>query len=127
MTTSMTPNEAEGSSSVEPDWGRTRQKSAKELEAEWQARETVNSKRTPDEVASEWKAWSTPKYKHDRCYRCHKPVTTKWLEEDFVFLCQECTPTEIENDTVETNTETRRERNDEEEWGRISVPCPTKR
>jgi hypothetical protein len=46
MTASMTPTEAEGSSSVEPEWGRTRQKSAKEVEDEWQAWETTNTKKT---------------------------------------------------------------------------------
>jgi hypothetical protein len=126
MTASMTPNEPQGSSSEEPSWGRTRQKSSKELADDWQTWETTNTRKTPERDASGWEAWSTPKYRHDRCNMCHKPVTIAWVENDTVFLCLECTPTVIKGDTVGESTNTkgdgRRERDDEEEWGRIPIP-----
>ncbi len=127
MTASMTtPNEPQGSSSEEPSWGRTRQKSSKELADDWQTWETTNTRKTPEGDASGWEAWNTPKYRHDRCNMCHKPVTITWIENDTAFLCLECTPTVIEGDTVGESTNTkgdgRRERNDEEEWGRIPIP-----
>ncbi len=52
MTASMTPNEEQGSSSVEPDWGRTRQKTSQELTDEWQAWETTNLKKNQEEVTN---------------------------------------------------------------------------
>jgi hypothetical protein len=53
MTASMTPNEEQGSSLVEPDWGRARQKMLQELADEWQAWETTNTRKTPEEATSE--------------------------------------------------------------------------
>ncbi len=53
-------------------------------------------------------------------------MTVTWRENDTVILCLECTPTVIEDGTVEESTNTkghgRRERNDEGEWGRIPIP-----
>jgi hypothetical protein len=44
MTASMTPTEQQESSSVEPDWGRTRSKTLQELEDEWQVWEQTPTK-----------------------------------------------------------------------------------
>jgi hypothetical protein len=126
MTASMTPNEEQGSSSVEPNWGRTRQKTSQELADEWQAWETTNQKKTQEEVTSEWEVWSTPTYRHDRCHMCRKPVSTALLASDSELLCLECTPNVIEDNAVGKSTskngDGRRERDEEEEWRRIPIP-----
>ncbi len=127
MTASMTPNEEQGSSSAEPDWGRTRQKTSQELADEWQAWETTNLKETQQEVTSKWEAWSTPTYRHGRCHMCRKPVSTTLLASDSEILCLECTPNVIEynalgNSTNKKGDGRKRERDDEEEWRRIPIP-----
>jgi hypothetical protein len=105
MTASMTPNKEQGSSSVEPDWGRTRQKTSQELAEEWKAWETTNQKKTQqEEVTSEWEVWSTPTYRHDRCHMCQKPVSTTLLASDSELLCLECTPHVIEDNAVGNST-----------------------
>jgi hypothetical protein len=56
----------------------------------------------------------------------HKPVSVTRLDPDHVFLCIECEPNIIENDNGEESAGKkgyeRRERDDEEEWGRIPIP-----
>jgi hypothetical protein len=122
MTASMTPNTEQGSSSVKPDWGRTRQKTLQELEDEWQEWQITNIK-TPEEVASEW---STPTYRHDRCHMCRKPVSVTWQASDKFILCQECAPNVIEDEMGEVDEDQRRDgrrdRDDEDEWGGIPIP-----
>jgi hypothetical protein len=123
MTPSMTPNAEQGSSSVELDWGRTRQQTLKELEDEWQAWQTINTKKTQEEVANEW---STPTYRHDRCHMCRKPVSVTWPTSGRLILCMECAPNVIEDDVGTINKDTKREgrndKDDEEEWGGIPIP-----
>jgi hypothetical protein len=57
---------------------------------------------------------------------CRKPVSVTWREPDAVVLCLECTPNVIEDDTGEVDTDKkgdgRRDKDDEEEWGRIPIP-----
>ena len=129
MTASMTPTEQQESSSVEPDWGRTRSKTLKELEDEWQIWEQTPTKGTQQDLEKEWEDWqeeTSTTYHHSRCSLCYKPVTTKSLDPDRETLCQECEPNVIEEELNE-NTKGkqgngRRDRDDEEEWGRIPIP-----
>jgi hypothetical protein len=92
----------------------------------WQAWETTNQKKTQEEVTSEWEVWSTPTYRHDLCHMCRKPVSTTLLASDSELVCLECTPNVIEDNAVGKSTskkgDGRRERDDEEEWGRIPIP-----
>jgi hypothetical protein len=57
---------------------------------------------------------------------CRKPVSTTLLASDSELLCLEYTPNVIEDNAVGKSTskkgDRRRERDDEEEWGRIPIP-----
>jgi hypothetical protein len=70
---------------------------------------------------------TTQTYRHGRCYMCSKPVSTTNLDPEVELFCQECGKdlTELdcgfdENISPKRGME-RRDRDDEEEWGRIPI------
>jgi hypothetical protein len=69
MTASMTPNEEQGSSSVEPRWGRIESSKEKERMEDLRLWESIN-------IGGYANQRTTKVYRHGRCYMCSKPVST---------------------------------------------------
>ncbi len=116
--------ETEGSSSVEPEWGRRKKRNEKEIEEDYHTWKTVN-------VGGYTSQRATQAYCHGRCYMCSKPVSTTNLDPEVELFCQGCGKdlTELNcgfNDNEQSlhpkRGMERRERDDEEEWGRIPIP-----
>jgi hypothetical protein len=116
-----TKEEAEGSSSVEPEWARFAKQNEKEIEKDYHTWKTVN-------VGGYTSQRTTQSYRHGRCYMCSKPVSTTNLDPEVELFCQECGKdlTELDcgfDDNINTKRGMeRRDRDDEEEWGRIPIP-----
>ncbi len=116
-----TKEEAEGSSSVEPEWGRFAKQNEKEIEEDYHTWKTVN-------VGGHKNQRTTQAYRHGRCYMCSKPVSTTNLDPEVELFCQECGKdlTELDcgfDDNINPKRGMeRRDRDDEEEWGRIPIP-----
>jgi hypothetical protein len=71
---------------------------------------------------------TTKAYRHGRCYMCSKPVSTTNLDPELELFCQRCGEdlTKLDcgfdgNNNSKRGME-RRDRDDEEEWGRIPIP-----
>jgi hypothetical protein len=113
--------EAEGSSSVEPEWGRFVKRNEKEIEEDYHTWKTVN-------VGGYTRQRTTQAYRHGRCYMCSKPVSTTNLDPEVELFCQECAKdlTELDcgfDDNINPKRGMeRRDRDDEEEWRRIPIP-----
>jgi hypothetical protein len=113
--------EAEGSSSVEPEWGRFTERNEKEIEEDYHTWKTVN-------VGGYTSQRTTQAYRHGRCYMCSKPVSTTNLDPEVELFCQECGKdlTELDcgfDDSINPKRGMeRRDRDDEEEWGRVPIP-----
>jgi hypothetical protein len=116
-----TKEEAEGSSSVEPKWERSAKQNEKEIEEDYHTWKTVN-------VGGHASQRTTQSYRHGRCYMCSKPVSTTNLDPEVELFCQECGKdlTELDcgfDDNINPKRGMeRRNRDDEEEWGRIPIP-----
>jgi hypothetical protein len=121
----MTPSNEQGSSSVEPGWGRIESSKEKERMEDLRLWESINiggyiNQRTP-------KA-----YRHGRCYMCSKPVSTANMDLEVELFCKECDQELLEldcgyrsgekADNVTTRRLEKAERDEEEEWGRIPIP-----
>jgi hypothetical protein len=78
-----TKEEAEGSLSVEPEWGRLAKQSEKEIEEDYHTWKSVN-------VGGYTSQRTTQAYRHGRCYMCSKPVSTTNLDPEVELFCQEC-------------------------------------
>ncbi len=113
--------ETEGSSSVEPEWGRREKRNEKEIEEDYHTWKTVN-------VGGYTSQRTTQAYRQGRCYMCSKPVSTTNLDPEVELFCQECRKdlTELDcgfDDNINPKRGMeRRDRDDEEEWGRIPIP-----
>jgi hypothetical protein len=70
-----TKEEAEGSSSVEPEWGRFTKQNGKEIEEDYHTWKTAN-------VGGYENQRTTQAYRHGRCYICSKPVSTTNLDSE---------------------------------------------
>jgi hypothetical protein len=96
------------------EWGKTRQKTLQEHNNEWQVWNEVSPEGT------------TRAYRHGRCNQCNKPVSTTSRDLNRELLCDDCTPTVIEDDQPgQINAKQGSEksnREDEEEWTRIPIP-----
>jgi hypothetical protein len=118
---SKTKEEAEGSSSVEPEWGRFAKQNEKGIEKDYHTWKTVN-------VGGYASQRTTQAYRHERCYMCSKPVSTTNLDPEVELFCQECGKdlTELDcgfDDNINPKRGMeRRDRDNEEEWGRIPIP-----
>ncbi len=75
--------ETEGSSSVEPEWGRIERRNEKEIEEDYHTWKTVN-------VGGYTSQRTTQAYRHGRCYMCSKPVSITNLYPDVELFSQEC-------------------------------------
>jgi hypothetical protein len=75
MTASMTPNNEQKSSSVEPRWGRIESRKEQERMEDLRLWENINIGRHPSQ-------WKTKVYRHGRCYMCSKPVSTVDLDPE---------------------------------------------
>ena len=119
--TASTKEEAEGSSSVEPEWGRFKKQNEKEIEADYHTWKGVN-------VGGHTGQRTTQAYRHGRCYMCSKPVSTTNLDPELELFCQRCGEdlTQLDcgfDDNINPKRGMeRRDRDDEEEWGRIPIP-----
>jgi hypothetical protein len=124
-TASMTPNHEQGSSSVEPGWGRIESSKEKERMEDLRLWESIN-------IGGYKNQRTTKAYRHGRCYMCSKPVSTTNLDPEVELFCKECDQMLVELDCgyrsgEQTDTPTKRgmektEKDDEEEWGRIPIP-----
>ena len=83
MTASMTPNEEQGSSSVEPGWGRIESSKEKERMEDLNLWESIN-------IGGYTNQRTTKAYRHGRCYMCSKPVSTTDLDPEVELFCKEC-------------------------------------
>ena len=125
MTASMTPNDEQGSSSVEPGWGRIESSKEREREEGLRLWESIN-------VGGYSNQRTTKAYRHGRCYMCSKPVSTTNLDPELELFCEECDQElmdlncgyrsgEREDNMTKRGLE-KTERDDEEEWGRVPIP-----
>jgi hypothetical protein len=125
MTASMTPNDEQGSSSVEPGWGRIESSKERERMEDLRLWESIN-------IGGYTNQRTTKAYRHGRCYMCSKPVSTSNLDPEVELFCRECDKELLELDcgyrsgeqadhAIKRGVE-KAERDDEEEWGRIPIP-----
>jgi hypothetical protein len=92
MTASMTPNDEEGSSSIEPTtWGRIESSKERERMEDLIRWESIN-------VGGYASQRTTMAYRHGRCYMCSKPVSSTNLDPDLEVFCKECDGELIELD-----------------------------
>jgi hypothetical protein len=125
ITASMTPNGEQGSSSIEPGWGRIESSKEKERTEDFRLWESIN-------IGDYTNQRTTKAYRHGRCYMCSKPVSTDNLDLEMELFCKECDQELLEldcgyrsgeqADNVTTRGLEKAERDDEEEWGRIPIP-----
>ncbi len=125
MTASMTPNHEQGSSSIEPRWGRIESSKEKERMEDLRLWESIN-------IGGHMNQRTTKAYRHGRCYMCSKPVSTTNLDPEVELFCKGCDQMLVElncryRSREQTDTQTKRgmertEKDDEEEWGRIPIP-----
>jgi hypothetical protein len=124
MTASMTPHDEQGSSSVEPGWGRIESSKEKERMEDLRLWQSIN-------IGGYTNQRTTKSYRHGRCYMCSKPVSTANLDPEMELFCKECDQELLELDCgyrswEQADIATKRrlekeERNDEEEWDRIPI------
>jgi hypothetical protein len=79
----MTPNDEQGSSSVEPRWGRSESSKEKERMEDLRLWESIN-------IGGYTNQRTTKAYRHGRCYMCSKPVSTADLDLELELFCKEC-------------------------------------
>ena len=128
MTASMTPNDEQGSSSVEPGWGRIESSKERERKEDLRLWESIN-------IGGYTNQRTTKAYRHGRCYMCSKPVSTTDLDPEMELFCKECDQEltkldcgydrwkeEEQTDLTPKRGMEKAERDDEEEWGRIPIP-----
>jgi hypothetical protein len=125
MTASMTPNDEQESSSVEPRWGRIESRKEQERMEDLRLWENIN-------IGGYTNQRTTKAYRHGRCYTCSKPVSTNNLDPEVELFCRECDKELMELDCGYRSGEQathatkkgveKAEREDEEEWGRIPIP-----
>ncbi len=118
MTASMTPNDEQGSSSVEPGWGRIESSKEKERMEDLRLWESIN-------IGGYTNQRTTKAYRQGRCYMCSKPVSTTNLDLEVELFCKEYDRMLVELDCgyrlgEQTDTQTKRgmektEKDDEEE------------
>jgi hypothetical protein len=78
-----TKEETEGSSSVEPEWGRFAKQNEKEIEEDYYTWKSAN-------VGGYTSQRTTQAYRHGRCYMSSKPVSTTNLDTEVELFCQQC-------------------------------------
>ena len=86
----MTPDE-QGSSSVEPGWGRIESRNEQERMEDLRRWESVN-------IGGYINQRTTKAYRHGRCYMCSKPVSTANLDPEVELFCKECNQELLELD-----------------------------
>jgi hypothetical protein len=114
-------HDAYQSSSIEPEWGRRNRRNKKELEEDYLTWKTAN-------VGGYTSHRTTQAYRHGQCYMCSKSVSITHLDPEVELFCRDCEKDltrldcEFENKNNPKKGMERRDRDDEEEWGRFPIP-----